>query len=445
MPKQPNILFVFTDQQTLRAMSAYGNPNLATPAMDAIADGGVRFERSYCNSPVCGPSRAALMTGRMPHEIGQNVNDVPLDESIRTMGHVFREAGYETIYTGKWHLSKAFSWQDADAHGFQFLSFPKPETPRGAGSGAVTDPLTTDKAVEFLRKKHERPFLLVVSLTNPHDICGGVTNLRFEPRPASAGPELPLNFPRDPDEPQFISECRQRRHYGQEQTRTWFWTLDHWRGYLHYYYRMTELVDQQVGRLLATLREQGLEEDTLVVFTSDHGEGVGGHQWVVKLMLYEEPVTVPLAIRLPGVIPAGAVDRTHLASGVDLLPTMCEYAGIAVPEGLAGVSLRPVIENPELPGRDFVISELQPDTRDASKLGRMVRTRRHKYVAFSYGRNPEMLFDLEADPGEMRNLAHVPEMQDLLREHRELLARWIEQTRDHFPIATVREAVNVRG
>jgi arylsulfatase A-like enzyme len=224
-------------------------------------------------------------------------------------------------------------------------------------------------------------------------------------------PALPPNFPRDPFEPQFITQCRQRRHYGSEQIHTRHWTTDHWRGYLKTYYRFVEMVDVQVGRILNTLRHQRMEQDTLVVFTSDHGEGAAAHQWVVKLMLYEEPATVPLIWSWPGVIPAGRVDAGHLASGVDLLPTLCDYAGIDPPRDLAGASLRPVIDNPDLPGREFLVCELQPDNRDPDMLARMIRTRQHKYVAFSCGEDREMLFDLTSDPGETCNLAHLPDHQ----------------------------------
>src|SRR5207248_2646682 len=111
-------------------------------------------------------------------------------------------------------------------------------------------------------------------------------------------------------------------------------------------------------------------------FSSDHGEGVGAHQWLAKLMFYEESVTVPLALCWPGVISAGVVDRTHLASGVDLLPTLCDYAGIPVPSDIDGKGLRAVIERPGLPGRAFVVAELSPDPLDLSRIGRMLRTAR---------------------------------------------------------------------
>ncbi|MBM4165213.1 MAG: DUF4976 domain-containing protein [Lentisphaerae bacterium] len=210
------------------------------------------------------------------------------------------------------------------------------------------------------------------------------------------------------------------------------WSDDLWRGYLRDYHRIVEETDVQVGRIMEALRESGLEEETLVVFTSDHGEGMAAHHWVVKLMLYENPVTVPLVFRWPGVIEAGRVDRTHLASGVDLLPTICDFAGVPVDPQVTGVSLRPVIERPDLPGQPFVVTELDPNPDEPAKTGRMVRTDRFKYMVFSHGRRPEMLFDLDSDPGEMHNLVSKPEFADELRRHRQLLKEWQTATNDTF-------------
>ena len=422
---RPNILFIMTDQQTMRAMSACGNTYLNTPNMDSLAAGGLRFEKSYCTSPVCSPSRSSILTGRMPHETGVEVNGLSIRQGVANMGDIFRRAGYETAYTGKWHLDKE--------SGFEFLPPRYPEGVRHS-LGSDTDKPWTDEAVRFLKKKHGKPFLLFVSLHNPHDICywiSGKSKLveRAETRQC---PPLPSNFAVDPDEPEFITKCRQRTYYGNEANYTTKWDENQWRQYLYAYYRLTERVDKEVGRVLKALREQGLEYDTLIVFTSDHGEGCAAHKWVVKLMLYEEPVTVPFVISYKGMIPVGAVDKRHLVSSIDIVPTLCDYAGIEPPSEVAGVSLRAVIERPELAGRGFVVAELMPDTKDPAMKGRMLRTNRYKYVAFSQGRNPEMFFDLEADPGEIRNLASSPAMQGELARHRILLANWISRTSDDF-------------
>ena len=427
LSSRPNILFLMTDQQTLRAMSAYGNRYLRTPHMDSIAAGGVRFEKSYCTAPVCGPARSSLITSRMPHETGVEINGQTPDPSIPTMGHIFREAGYVTAWAGKWHLPK--SYPQGPVPGFEYLSVPEGTKFR---LGAQTDGPVADEAIAFLRRRHERPFLLGVSLHNPHDICWSVRQDPPEPIDERLLPPLPANFEIDPNEPEFIGVCRRRTEYGPEILYTKDWDKTRWRQYLYQYYRHAEQVDVEIGRILRTLRQRGLADDTLIVFTSDHGEGAAAHRWVVKLMLYEEPVTVPLVVSWKGVTPAGRVDSTHLVSGLDVLPTMCDYAGIGLRDDFEGMSLRPLIEHPRRPGREFVVTELQPDTGDLRKKGRMLRTHRYKYVVFSQGENREMLFDLENDPGEMDNLAGKSSAKRELERCRTLLQDWIAQTEDHF-------------
>ncbi len=425
MAKRPNVLFILTDQQTRMAMGAYGNPYVSTPNLDGLAEGGIRFERSYCASPVCSPSRSCLFTGRMAHETGVEVNGQKIREGIPYLGEVFREGGYEACYVGKWHMG--------ERRGFDF---PGPEYPEGVkrGFGSETDSIWADEAIEFLKQPHDKPFLLVVSLHNPHDICHWIMNQNpavEEPKEGEL-PPLPPNFEPDPEEPEFITNRREMTHYGNEANWTTDWDETDWRRYLHAYYKLTERVDKEAGRVLGALQEAGLAEDTLVVFTSDHGEGAAGHKWVVKLMLYEEPVTVPFVIRYPGVIEEGAVDVSHLVSGVDVLPTLCDFAGVKPPGKVTGNSLKPIIENPSAPWRDYLVAELASDTDRLEMKGRMVRTDRYKYMVFSEGRNPELLFDMHQDPGEQHNLAYKPEFQSELRQQQSLLRAWGEENADTF-------------
>lgn len=423
--ERPNILFILTDQQTLRAMSACGNPYLHTPNLDGLAEAGLRFERSYCASPVCSPSRHCLFTGRMAHETGVEVNGHRLKPGIPFFGEVFQNAGYEVAYAGKWHM-----W---GRHSFDFLG---PEYPEVVNRryGTETDAVWAGEAVEFLKRPHDRPFLLAVSLHNPHDICHWIMDRRHLVEEPESGnlPPLPDNFEPDPDEPEFITTCRERTHYGNEANWTVEWDETEWRKYIHAYYRLTERMDHEVGRVLDALRESGLEENTLVVFTSDHGEGVAGHQWVVKLMLYEEPVTVPFVMRYPGHIPAGAVDDAHLVSGIDLFPTLCDYAGITSWAEVTGRSLKPIVEDAEAPWREFLVAELSPDTEREEMKGRMVRSDRYKYMVFSEGLRPELLFDLQEDPGEKVNLAYQTTYETEVLRHRALLQDWMAQTADTF-------------
>ena len=329
MTSQPNILVILTDQQTQQALSAYGDPYLHTPNMDSLVHSGLSFQNSYCTFPVCSPARSSLLTGRMPHETGVEVTDPPIRPGIPTMGAHFRSAGYRAYYAGKLHLGPRYrkgTEQTSDGPGFEYLSDEYPEgVPRQLGTD--TDPIWTDHAVEFLRSQQpphpdsDRPFLLVASLHNPHDICYWCMDRRefLDIAPGSDFPPLPANFEPLEDETEFVGLCRRRAVYAPEIAWTPGWDETKWRNYLYAYYRLTERVDQQIGRLLEALEQSGLSDDnTLIVLTSDHGEGVAAHKWVTKLMLWEEVVKVPFVIRLSGVVPQNRLDSSRLVSGVDL-------------------------------------------------------------------------------------------------------------------------------
>jgi arylsulfatase A-like enzyme len=184
------------------------------------------------------------------------------------------------------------------------------------------------------------------------------------------------------------------------------------------------MVDAQIGRVLEALRDSGLEEETVVVFTSDHGDLDASHRLEHKSVPYEEAARVPFIVSQKGVTEAAAVDDEHLVSvGLDLMPTLCDYAGVDPPEGLPGASVRPLAEGRTVPAwREFVVTE--------TRAGRMVRTARYKYILYESGARREQLIDLENDPGEMLNLAGDPAHRDVLARHRALLRAWIDETDD---------------
>ena len=460
----PNVVLFITDQQTRATISAYGNDRTHTPHMDALAAGGVAFERSYCSSPLCSPGRASIVTGQMPHTAGVDVNDLPVRDGIANLGEIFSAAGYETVWAGKWNLPESFPPEPDAIGGFGNLEWQRRPYPSVeqiiagdyspvAGQepyrdlGTSMDADITDAAVRYISGAPREPFLLAVSLYNPHDICFWIIDRDHDMLPAAPPdaslPDLPDNFDAVADEPEFVRWMRMQEavipDYGWNELRwTDRWDERYWRRYLYVYYRLVEMVDVQIGRVLGAISEAGIGDSTLVALTSDHGEGVAAHRWATKQMLYEEPVTVPLVLRWPPMIPADRFDRSHLASGVDIVPTLCDYAGVAAPGGLAGESLRPVIDDPALSGRDFVVAELQPSALRMDLKGRMLRTRRYKYIAFSAGADPEMLFDLDTDPLETVNLARSAGHDTVLAEHRTLLDGWIRQTDDPFEAGSTR-------
>ncbi|MEI7835716.1 MAG: sulfatase-like hydrolase/transferase [Planctomycetota bacterium] len=437
MMDRPNVLLIITDQQAAMALTACGNAYAHTPGMDSLIQGGTSFRSAYCTSPVCTPSRVSLVTGRMPHELGVNVNHDRADDAVPTLGHMFGEAGYRTAWAGKTHTPPVPPDRMDPAPGFECLAL-RDHANRHLGSAG--DSVVADAAVEFLTDPDNRcaPWLLAVSLQNPHDICYWVMGRELDtigltpPEAPDLLPPLPANFELEPDEPEFLTICRQRGHYGNEVAWTRQWTDLRWRQYLWVYYRLLERVDEQVARILQALRDTGAVENTLVLHTADHGEGVAAHRGVVKLMPYQEATGIPMTLRWPGHVPAGMTDSKHLVSGIDVLPTLCDYAGVPIPADVRGRSLRPVIETPATAGAPLVVAELQPDPARRELKGRILWTGRFKYAVFSHGERPEMLFDLHLDPGETRNLAGLAGYVVELNRHRQLLTEWVRRTADEF-------------
>ncbi len=429
---KPNILFIFTDQQSARMMSCAGNKHVTTPAMDSLAETGMRFDRAYCSDPVCVPSRFSLMTGRMPSEIGLRANGpVGVDGIAQHIldagaGHVMRRAGYECAYGGKVHLPK-MSVEDI---GFECICQDQRDE-------------LAEKCSEFIRSDRDKPFFLVASFINPHDICymairdyaksdqskrlmrnasteireldealrmpDGVSEEEFF---AGICPPLPDNHHPQESEPEairFLMEQRNFRGHARDCYTEKEWRLHRWA-----YCRLTERVDSQIGRVLETLRDSGKEKDTVVIFSSDHGDHDSSHKMEHKTAFYEEAVGVPLIISQPGATPRGVCSEV-VSNGLDLLPTFCDYAGIEAPEGLIGTSLRPLAEGKQPPtSRNYIPVE--------SEVGRMIVTDNFKYKVYDAGEHREQLIDLRNDPGETRNAASDPDLSKVLEEHREHFA-----------------------
>jgi len=418
--RRPNVLIITTDQQRADAISAAGNKWVKTPNIDSLVANGVYFTNSYCPYPLCSPSRASLHASRMPHEIGVDHNGMQIDPKIPISGQIFREAGYDTGYAGKWHCPSTYPTDGI--LGYEVLN----TTTRPGKLAQVVDEATMNAAIEFIRRKHEKPFLAVVSFINPHDIClpAGETSpilpdvwQRYQPPAGAEVPPLPVNFGDTQGAPDGFT--RKARHEE--------WDDNHWRKYIYAYYRMVEDVDRQVGQVLQALRQTGLEENTIVVFTSDHGEGLASHRWTGKMMYYEEEATVPLIVSWKGVTPR-RIDREHLVSALDVLPTICDYVGVKVSAVMRGQILRLIIENPQQPGHEYIVSEMASGTARSF----MVRTKQYKYMVFpgTAGRKLEMLFDMQADPGEMKNLAGQTALAGEIERHRKLLADWNKLTEE---------------
>ncbi len=426
-PARPNVLILTTDQQRVDAAGASGNPWAKTPAMDCLASRGVSFRKSYCPYPLCSPSRSALHTSRPPHELLVDHNSMPIAESAPLSGQVFRQAGYDTGYAGKWHMPDPYP---ADGiRGYEVLN----KTTRKGKLAHDVDEATMNAAIAFLRRKRDKPFLLVASFINPHDICllaGGENKAlnadvwkRYE---SPAGAELPPLPPNHELTDGAAGPAGRLRHGD--------WDKQHWRQYRYAYFRMMEDVDRQIGAILDALRQSGQEDNTLIVFTSDHGEGLGGHRWTGKMNFYDDEAAVPLILSWKGVIPAGRADADHLVTALDVLPTICDYAGVKGPEVMRGQSLRGVIDKPGSRGHEYVVSEMAPGG-PGGRRSFMVRTAKYKYVVFHAPAQGEMFFDMDADPGEMKNLVARSDLAAEIDRHRALLKDWCRLTEEEkYPI-----------
>lgn len=411
--ERPNILLFITDQQHIDTVSAGGCPYLKTPALDQLAKSGASFSLSYTANPVCSPARSSMLTGRTSCETGVYVNGKPVRDTIPNLGQwLGNQAGYEAVYAGKWHLPATYT---SNIPGFRVLH-------TGImGQGNLCDRAASLACEAFLRRrKAEAPFLMVASFMQPHDICEWlrlnitVPEAPHFPELADVLPPLPENFRFDPAEPGVV-----KRHRSDEPQKG-NWTKEHWRYYRWSYYRHVEQVDGEIGRVMQALRDTGQDANTLVLFTSDHGEGLAHHQMVRKSTPYDEASKVPMIVAWPGRVPAGKIDATHLVSGLDVMPTLCDYAGIASPENMRGRSMRPLLEGTETDWHDCIVTEHNSDR------GRLVRTPRYKYV--TYVDDPvDQLFDMQADPGETKNLAPQAQYAKAVAEHRKLLKDWESQ------------------
>lgn len=413
----PNIIYIMTDQHSANALSCAGNADVATPNIDRLAARGVRFTNAYCALPLSGPSRAAMFTGYMPSTIGMAENETPLPDSLRTrtLGNLMEAAGYDNGYSGKWHVNTN-SLPAPHAFGFENLH-------------GHNDYGLAEAANEFLRRDHGgKPFFLVASFDNPHNICEYARGQRLpfaELRevPTDSCPNLPKNFlinPYDAD----ILRWERERSYRLYPTKGY--TADDWRHYRNAYFRLIEHVDAEVGKIIDTIDSLGLWDNTVVIFTADHGDGQGAHQWNQKTALWEEVANIPLIVCAPGNRKnAGQVTEALVNNGIDLMPTILDWAEVEKPAWCDGNSLRGAVENPASEGEnEYVVCETV-FAQTGGTNGWMLRTPHFKYVLYEAGENREMLFDMDNDRLEMTNLAIESKYRPELLRHRELLRQWM--------------------
>jgi|LSQX01.1.fsa_nt_gb arylsulfatase A-like enzyme len=420
--ERPNIILIMTDQQTADAMSNRGNQHLNTPAMDRLAADGIVFTRAYCAYPLSGPSRASIMTGKMPNQVSvlENNDPLPDEEIAKTLGFTMQAAGYDCLYAGKWHI-------------------PTVELPDGEfGFRKVCGMYDPDMALHIdrvLSEERDKPFFLVASYLNPHEICEYARSQTLPygevtiPDDALL-PELPANFNATDGLPELLMHHKRMspRLYPTEN-----YTERDWRNYLYAYHRLVERVDAHIAELIQLLEEKDLYDNSVIIFTSDHGEGVAAHRWNQKRALFEETTRIPLIVKPPkGEVPAKQREVDALVNtGIDLYPTLCDYGNASIPAGLHGISLKGIINGTAEPHPSIFI-----ETHLDAINGRAwcVIKGDYKYAFYRFFKNREQLFDLSKDRGETTNLVDDPEHALIYQEMKEEMKQHAKRIGDKMLI-----------
>lgn len=446
---RPNVLWIVTDDHAAYVTGAYGNTTVRTPNIDRLAASGVRFDHAYCNSPVCTASRQSFLTGRYPRTIGVTLLRTPLPEVETTLAEMLGVAGYETASIGKMHFNSQLM------HGFdlrvdhrehrQWLRGrdrrPLPDdvevlpawkpfrdparlwlngiyVPFGAWDADMAGTYFARQGAEFLAKKHDRPFFLMVSFYEPHSPFRFPVEFRNRHDPSRF--ELPKVGPEDDEQiPAVFRDL----------------TDDEKRRINAAYYTSTEFADKNVGIVLDALEASGQAGNTLVVYLGDHGYFLGHHGRFEKHSSYEEAARAPLLLRFPGRIAPGTSTKA-LTEFIDVVPTVLDFCGVTKPASVQGRSLVDLVTGKTDRHRDHVFIEYAQNdevmVRDHDWKLVFIRGRRPRTDGYTTGRPPQghtlKLYDLKTDPGEFTNLAQQPEHRERVDRYLALLVDFVKRT-----------------
>ena len=471
---RPNLLYIFTDQQRVDTLACYGNHQIETPALNGLAEDSFVFENAYVSQPVCSPARATMLTGLWPHTAGVPSCNVPLAADVPTIAEML-PGDYDTAFMGKWHLGDEIFPQ----HGFRTWVGTEDQYRRGyseserlaevsdyhhflAENGHAPDMellgqevfsrhyaaslpeectkawYLGERASEYIRRQGDDPFALCVSYLEPHPPHTGPLNDYYDPDSLPAGPA----FMRQPpfDAPLLVrlmaAFYMQSENYGLDLR-----TEAGWRALMARYWGNITLVDRSVGKIIKALEESGKAENTIVVFTSDHGELMGDHGILGKTLMYEESIKVPMLLRAP------MVEQPPLRVGgrfshIDLVPTLLELLGIEERAGLQGRSRVPVLQGRDnLDSDDVFIEWSGADGHARAGLGEAEPNQSlvHPYRTIVtsdgwklnlYGKGQGELYDLGNDPFELENLYHLDGQKGRIGELTDRIRAWQEETED---------------
>jgi len=474
-PNKPNLLLIWTDEQRADTMAAYGNRKIHTPNLNKLAKESVVFEKAYVTQPVCTPNRSAVMTGLWPHTTGCIKNNIPLPPGIPCLPELLDDSVYRTAYMGKWHLGDEIFAQ----HGFQewlsiedgytsyyskgrdrsrrsdyhhFLIEHGYQPDRGSKfsrSFAARRPIENCKpkflelkACDFLRRHRNEPFALYINFLEPHMPFFGPLDNEHDPKEV----ELPANFsdPLEDNEPLRYRVKREHciEKYGRQEKDI--------RNLIARYWGLVTQVDLSVGAILKTLEDLGLTENTIVVYTSDHGDMMGSHHMVEKSVMYAEAVKVPWLMRIPQLRGRNRLIRNPV-SHIDMAPTVLELMGSKADENFPGQSLVPLIKGNQ-DSQDHVYIEWNPNSGALSqkKGGTSLASREElKRVENEHSRaviSPDgwklclsdadkcQLFNLKKDTGETTNLFDSGLHREVILRLTRKIHEWQESVKDKVEV-----------
>ena len=478
--ERPNIVFIMTDDHSYQTMSAYDRRYIQTPHLDRIAREGALFRNSFVTNSICAPSRAVMLTGKHSHLNGQLNNGARFDSSQVTFPKLLQEVGYQTALVGKWHLKSQPTgfdhWEVLIGQGNYYNTDFIENGTRRQSEGYVTD-VITDKGLTWLAERDpDRPFCLLVHHKATHRIWMPDTALlkefagvefavpdnffdTYEGREAAAahvmgiGRDMDLVYDLKMRDAEGKLQTKYRKFYermygrmNDTQRQAWDayydpvieqFMADNLKGrelalwkyqrYMQDYLKCVRSVDNNVGRILDYLDEEGLAENTIVVYTSDQGFYMGEHGWFDKRFMYEESLRTPLVMRYPAAIEAGT-EVAQLVQNLDHAPTLLDFAGANIPEAMQGGSLKPLFGTEPAAWRDAIYYHYYEFPNEhGTKKHYGIRTDRYKLIHFYEDIDDWELFDLETDPHEMQNLIDQPEQRDRIRDLRQRLEQLQEQ------------------
>ncbi len=430
-----NLLFIFTDQQNRYALSCMDNPNIETPNLDRLAGQGVLFRRCYSNDPICGPFRGSLLTGQYTSRCGVNGNGAPLPSGTTTFADAFGAAGYQTAWVGKWHLGgngnrpipqelrggfQRFKGYQCYNGFYQDVCFYNEQDEEQRYDYHRTE-VTTDIAIAELEAMtaddSDKPFMLMMSYQAPHypEQPAPEYAAMYEGREIVRRPNCqdvdPFTWTWSPKSPRPVENDPDFQRYGND--------LDE---YIRLYNAMCTQIDANVGRLMETLERLGVADDTMIVFTSDHGDMQGSHGLKNKCLPHEESAGIPLIMHVPGQ-PGGRVSD-GLVSGIDMMPTCLELAGIAPVAGADGQSIAPFLRGETDATCDAVFSERGDWCMMVADGWKLAAERQDDGLA------PTLMTHLDEDPYELNNRTEDPAVAELRSTMLARLTAWDQDVRN---------------